>query len=452
MKICAYVQEQYGKQAYKNECLESRQFVGLRVVIDSVERAGYSVEYAGIATVHQYDVVLVSLTSDCDWWTFIEERTRWQKGNYRVIIGGAGVLHVAPFLAFGDFFSLGRGEQNVVDIIRAIDGESIDIDDSVICSDTFSADKIYHIKQAEHPYEHTIDLPNGNRFTEATIGCNHKCLFCGYTWQRKFDSPHSVYRMDETLFGANNADRERALLDMAQNFNDVDFAHLRTTAIDGFSERLRYYVNKKISKETLTEFLTAMITSDAKPHQLKLYNLCGLPGETEEDWWEIVDVFKTTEKLQTSNGKQWSVVLHSTPFRAMPATPMACAPMSYKDYRGEIARVLGKGMKGNIFYQGKNLWAVESMGTDSLSTVILSAICHRGNVADTENITRIARAKKFWAANGAVKRATLEKYFDVDRLFGTFTPETLPSRYLRTYAKIENMWAKYGADCKEGAT
>jgi len=34
----------------------------------------------------------------------------------------------------------------------------------------------------------------------------------------------------------------------------------------------------------------------------------------------------------------------------------------------------------------------------------------------------------------------LEKYFDVKTLFGEFKPKTLPTRYLKTYAKIEKMW------------
>ena len=40
MRICAYVQERYSKGCYKNECMDTRQFVGLRVVIDCLERAG----------------------------------------------------------------------------------------------------------------------------------------------------------------------------------------------------------------------------------------------------------------------------------------------------------------------------------------------------------------------------------------------------------------------------
>ena len=44
MKICAYVQESYAKANYKNECMDTRQFVGLRVIIDCLERAGIIVD------------------------------------------------------------------------------------------------------------------------------------------------------------------------------------------------------------------------------------------------------------------------------------------------------------------------------------------------------------------------------------------------------------------------
>lgn len=82
MKICAYVQGGYAKPAYKNENFNTRQWVGLSVIVDSLQRAGYDIEYAGIATVHTYDWVLVSITSDCDWWSFIAERVQWRKGDY----------------------------------------------------------------------------------------------------------------------------------------------------------------------------------------------------------------------------------------------------------------------------------------------------------------------------------------------------------------------------------
>ena len=80
------------------------------------------------------------------------------------------------------------------------------------------------------------------------------------------------------------------------------------------------------------------------------------------------------------------------------------------------------------------------MGTESLPTVMLSAIVWRGTEKDTDNVRKIAMSSKFWAVNATVKQATLEKYFDIKTLFGKYAAETLPTRYLKTYAKIEKMW------------
>ena len=138
--------------------------------------------------------------------------------------------------------------------------------------------------------------------------------------------------------------------------------------------------------------------------------------------------------------KQTSILLHSTPFRSMPATPLACKPMSYKNYRGQIAKTLGPKLKGNIFYQGNAMWAVESMATESLATVAQSAIVWRGTELDGDNFLRIAQSKRFSTAASAVKQATLEKYFDMDRLFGACVPKDLTTKYLRTYCAVEKRW------------
>lgn len=439
MKICAYVQDKYAKANYKNECMETRQFVGLRVIMDCLQRAGYKVDYAGSATVHEYDVVLVSLTSDCDWWEFIAERVKWRKGDYKVLIGGAGVMHISPFLNYADYFMFGRGENLIVPLVQAIERGDDFEHESVANVKTFDENKIYKMAQAIEAYPHKLNMDGKFDWCENMIGCNHKCLFCGYTWHRKCNYTEAfMWDSGKT----NMTDKECAMLDWESGKYTVDWSKLRTTAIDGFSERLRFMVNKKITRKSFELFMRDMITSEAKPHQVKIFNICGLPTETEEDWKELIEVFKTTDNLNTSNGKQWSVVLHTTPFRPMPATPLACVEMSKRNYRGEFGRILGKGLKGNLIYQGRSMWAVESMGTEGLSTVMLSAIAHRGSRNDCENIEKLCLNKKFWSASSAVKTATLEKYFDMDYLFGRFEPETLPNRYLRSYASVEKMWSK----------
>ena len=429
MKICAYVQSKFAKPTYKNESFNTRLFAGLEVVIDILRRKGYEVEYAGNATVHKYDWVLVSITSDCDWWPFVAERIKWQKGNYKVVAGGAGVLNVRPFLPFVDYFVLGRAEGVIDQLIKG----NVD-HPSIVDSETFDPNRSYYLNQATNPYPHKIELENGQIYKEGMIGCNHRCLFCGYTWHRR----HSGGAFRYSDLWNKNEDVEIALLNYAKG-QRVNLNKLRTTAIDGLSERIRFMVNKKITRDTLKGFVRDLATCD-KPHQVKFYNIIGYPTETEDDWWEFVEDIKAVDTELPKTTKQTSILLHSTPFRAMPATPLACAKMSYKNYRGEIAKTLGKGLKGNIFYQGNSIWAVESMGTESLSTVVQSAIVWRGTEKDSENFAKIALSKKFAGANSKTKQATLEKYFDVKTLFGEFNADTLPTKYLKTYCKVEKVW------------
>ena len=435
MRICAYVLAEHAKKTYKNESYNKRLYAGMAIVIDILRRAGYEVKFAGAATVHKYDLVLVSITSDCDWWPFIAERVKWQKGSYKVVAGGQGVLNVRPFLQWVDYFVLGRAEGIIDSLVKAIDGKGETETASIIDSKTFDPDDAYMINQVSQRYPHAITLENGDSYAEDIIGCNHRCLFCGYTWHRKNVS-QDVFAYSGLWNGG--VDRERAIIDMA-NGEEVDFVKLRTTAIDGFSERLRYMANKRISRDMFRDFLMKMATC-AKPHQVKLYNIIGYPTETEDDWWELVEDIRLVDSALPKADKQACILLHSTPFRAMPATPMACAPMSYRNYRGAVAKVLGKGFKGNIFYQGNSIWAVEGMGTESLPTVIQSAIVWRGTELDADNLAKVACSSKFKAANMTVKQATLEKYFDIDKLFGAFGRSDLPTRYLTTYARVEKMW------------
>lgn len=438
MKICAYVQAEYAKPAYANENFNRRAWIGLEVIIDVLRRVGHNVEYAGIATVHEYDIVLVSLTSDCDWWTYIAERVAWKPGPYKVIIGGAGLLNVRPFMEYFDAAIIGRGEELIVPVVESLPGEYLH--ESVLYPESFSMDREYRVMQAERPYPHRLNLQlNGKHFQESEIGCPHKCLFCGYSWQRRYVGA-GTYQARYSIFSDSNSNGEQALLDIIDQPPSgwQKGGLLSIIGLDGISERLRYLVNKRISREHLRKFFAGLATI-SPPHQLKIYNIVGYPTETTNDYSEFMeDLHEVDDKL--SPGKQWSLVLHCTPFRAMPTTPAACWPMSYFNYRRQIVEWLGRGKyKGNIFYKGNRFWAVEGMGTDSLSTVILSAICHRGTEQDAPNVRKLAQAGQFWRADARTKQATLERYFDTQTLFGAFTWETLPTRYLKTYAQVEKL-------------
>lgn len=437
MKIGVYVLSKNAKQTYSKECYNVRLNAGMAVVCDILKRNGFAdIQYCSSYNAHRFDMVMFSVTSDCDWWSFIAERTEWHKGDYKVCVGGQGVLNVRPFLEYVDYFILGRAEGVIEELAQAINNGEEYESEFCINSKTFSVNKKYRINQVSEIYPYDIRLDNGQTYHEDVIGCNHRCLFCGYTWHRK-QATQEEFNYSGLWNGGK--DRERAMIDL-HNGVDVDFVKLRTTAIDGLSQRLRFMVNKRITNDMLIEFLKILAKCE-KPHQVKFYNIVGYPTETEEDWIEFLECIKIADSTFAKQEKQTSILLHSTPFRAMPATPLACKPMSYRNYRGEIARILGnKQYKGNIFYQGNAMWAVESMGTESLPTVIQSAIIWRGTEQDGDNIVKVAKSKKFASASMKVRQATLERYFDVEKLFGKYNASTLPTRYLQTYCKVEKTW------------
>lgn len=436
MKIAAYIHTKYAKENYAHESHNVRAWPGFNMILDVMTRNGIDYQYAGIATVHNYDVVLVSITSDCDWWTFLGERLKWKVGKYKIIVGGAGVLNVLPFLEFVDCFVFGRGENIIIPLLESLkDGEQYK-HDSVCWSNSFDINNIYKINQTDILYPEEYRLDNGKRYKESSVGCPNKCYFCGYTWQRKYIGD-GTYTAGSGTMGAGNV--EHTLKDLLSIPTEQWQASgpLRIVGLDGMSERLRFSANKKISREMLVEFYTRLATIKP-PHQVKIYCIVGYPSETTDDWRESInDIAKADNKLLSD--KQWSLLFHFTPFRAMPATPAACWPMTYKEHRGVIARTLKKeGMPGNVFYQGKRFWAVESLGTDPLDAVVKSAIILRGDQTDSANIVKISLSSKFKAASSYEKRKTLEQLFDTDKLFGAYNPDTLPTRYLQTYVKINH--------------
>lgn len=429
MRICAYVLDRYAKQAYAQESHDVRAWPGFEMVLHAVRAAGYAVEYAGRATVHQFDVVLVSITSDCDWWPFIAERTTWKPGKYIVVAGGAGVLNVRPFLPFVHSFVLGRGEHSVPRLLDHHKTGGKFEDRSIIWSDTFSSSQTYTIAQTDVPYPHEFKLTNGKPYQERHIGCPNKCLFCGYTWQRRYIGD-GTYRAGADSMSSGN--RERTIIDLLRLPPErwQDDGPVRIVGLDGMSERLRFAVNKRISREMLREFFRGLVSIDP-PHQVKVYCIVGYPTETEDDWMEFSSDLELVD-AELPAGKQWSVLLHVTPFRAMPATPAATWPMSLRNYRGVVSRRIKQypWQKGNIFYQGNRFWAVEGMGTDSLPTVIQSAICLRGTEDDSEAVATVARAPGYWKGSSSQREAALSKLFDVGKLFSRHSSTNLPTRYL----------------------
>ena len=438
--VAIYVQRKYAKQAYKVESYNVRRWAGIEMIRHSIERQGATVGYCDFATVGDFDVVLVSMTAICDWWTFIAEQATW-KTRPIVIVGGCGVLNIRPVLPYFDIAVFGRGENIIAPLLDHV-GRGVRYEHPSVCyADGFSPDQTYRIAQADQPYPHSIDLPEGNfgeergAYLEESIGCARRCYFCAYSWHRRRSAS-----VGANSYGSGGS-REITMLDLDME-NPQTWDVFRNIGLDGTSERLRRMANKKITRDLFQRMLTNLRHTTHKPHQIKAYCVVGYPTETQEDWAEHLEDLKIADSAMDKADKQWPLVLMASPLRPMPCTPSAYWSIPYKNHRGAIAKALkSPKMPGNVYFQGENLWAVESMGTESLSSIILELAIIRGVEDDTDPIRKIATSKRYWNANAKDKQATAESVLDVGRLFSEYSLDDLPARYLESYIPNANLYA-----------
>lgn len=445
-KVAVYVQGRYAKPAYKVESYDTRAWPGLELVCHALRAAGIEVEYCSAATVGRYKVVLVSITSGCDWYPFVRERLRWPKSpRPTVIAGGAGLLNVRPFLRWADIFCFGRAEDYVVPLVKAaLAGEKHE-HPSVCYAAEFDPERTWLIEPGKQLYPHPVPLANGKTWREAASGCQRKCLFCAYTWHRKHLGGLQNQAGAGDVLWVGSSEKTIFELDLGKP-ETWGLPKLRIVGLDGFSQRLRRMVNKPITREMVRGFLRGLAASGVAPNRVKLYNIVGYPTETEEDWYEFLEDLAAADRQFDRFDPQWGIEIHSTPFRPMPATPTACWPMSAVNYRGRIARTFQGHDLGcrerqyrSVFFRGGRFYGCESHGTESLPTVILDALVLRGVEDDSEVIAKLATSPKFRGASMRHREAILARHVDIDRLFGAYTWETLPTRYLRAYVPVEKM-------------
>lgn len=418
---------------FKDESFDTRQWTGLCMVKDALEQAGFEVDFCSAATVNRYRLVLASLTSDRSVWEFWRERARWAPGDYKVAVGGFGVLNPQMLLGLADYLQLGRDEKTVLELADAVLRGHTLHGGSIIHTPDYSPAEEYRLEQTRETYPREVRLAK-TVYREGHIGCNHKCAFCGYSWHRL--NVGGEFRND---FGEGRIDQERAMLELKRS-DFADLRHLRVTALDGSSERLRFMVNKRIADADVEELLARLC--DHGGGNVKLFNVVGYPTEALADWKDLIGVFERAEARSRPRTPMMGMGLHNTPFRAFPLTPMACAPMAYREYR-KMFGAMAPGLPGGQFFKGRALFGTEDFGCDSLAATAMSCMVWRGGVELAGTLKRLALHDRFWKAGTRTKLATLEAVCDIRRLFDAKDPAELPTSNIRTYARVERMYDRY---------
>jgi radical SAM superfamily enzyme YgiQ (UPF0313 family) len=110
-----------------------------------------------------------------------------------------------------------------------------------------------------------------------------------------------------------------------------------TVASDGPSQRLRDLVDRKHSEAQI--IAAAQMAKAAKMKRLKVYNIVGLPTETDADIAELV-------RFTTELSKIMPVALGVAPFAAKRNTPLDGAPFAGINVIEDRLEILRKGLRG----------------------------------------------------------------------------------------------------------
>lgn len=386
----------------------------------------YGCDITNADNAHNYDLILVSIPSSgqlIDVYK-LAIKGQWSKRKFKVVVGGYGVQNINLLKGLVDYAFFGRAHDCIRDIIDGIiDGGIHDL----VLDNMLEVDNPHIVKFRQAP------LMDNSVFAEEFTGCPLKCKFCHYTYARKFNGKTNGYT--QALLTGGDAD-EVLYSDIA-SFTDKR-GRIRT-AIDGFSERIRYLYGKRISNDMIVAGINHLgeIALDKRQgdmfggHELNkrtvmtVYNICNFPGETSDDEQEFID------NIQRAEPKTRVIfILHSTPFRASPATPMQWERVQiFPDWSAQREKTI---------CDRDNLLVKYSYTLEGPWSQLIAAICERAR--DDDEVAKAAIAYKS-SKRAADKTMEFMDRYDVAHHIGEHDIDKPPpgAWYVRSYLRDDQI-------------
>ena len=158
-----------------------------------------------------------------------------------------------------------------------------------------------------------------------------------------------------------------------------------TVAADGLSQALRNRLDKRISDRDL---IKAAELAKAHNRRLKIYQMIGLPGETNDDIDEWIRLAREISRIVRT-------VVTITPFVPKRSTPMNSAPFAPLRQLEQINKRLRRGLSNLVELRIESIrWAwVEyllSQGSSSEGMIAYSAWCHGGQIGAWKRAAKAA--------------------------------------------------------------
>lgn len=219
----------------------------------------------------------------------------------------------------------------------------------------------------------------GTRRIEIARGCKYRCAFCALSGLKSYrevpagdviaelrghePGALSAFAPERTCHSEWGAIEEgiaaRGWQDKGQ---DVRLEHLdrlhvtksmsglrsggrgATVGLEGISHRLRKSIGKGYSDEFILDKVGAFVGRAIGPVMLAAYFIADLPGETDDDWRELEDLFAKIEAADWSRRLTLKPVLN--PLSPKPHTPLAGTPIHpWRDYEARWRRLLRRSDK-----------------------------------------------------------------------------------------------------------
>ena len=296
--------------------------IGALVIKAELEANGFPVAICTYEEAHNYDLVLVSMTSTWDIYEFYSsmKKAKWESRKFKSLLGGFGCQNPFALEDFIDYAFFGRAEGVITEVVE-----------NILSNKELSYPFITPLKLPKVTYARPVQYlsvyevkygKNCSTWKEEFTGCPFTCKFCHYTWNRK-----NVRHGDPGKYlndGISTGSKEVMLMDV------IDYAEKlgRVTAgLDGYSERLRFLYGKPITWDIMEGALDHMASFKGNSY-MKIYNITNFPTESPEDEREFLNFCNDYTGSTSKKDGILSVEVFNTAFRPSINTPMERMPVS----------------------------------------------------------------------------------------------------------------------------